>query len=146
MAIVGGQYVSSVTYTTQPIAGTKDTALTSATSNGISFPQPPTGSNGLLNDKNQPLYTIVINFNNAGVNSLGSVAVNPTTDSNVNQFAIQFYVPSSPNQPYTDFANRPVYLNSSIGSQPTIDSFPSQQVPSPLSGILFIVLSTTDSQ
>jgi hypothetical protein len=148
MGIVGGQYVSNVAYTTQPISGTNDADLTSDTNNGISFPQPPTGSNGLLDNQNQPLYTILINFNQPGVDSLGSVTVKPKPNSNVNQFGVQFYVASSPNQPYTlstGSANQPLYLKSSIGSQPSITSFPPEQVPSPLIGIRIIVLSTTDS-
>jgi hypothetical protein len=146
MATVDGQYVSTVSYTIAPVTGTNIADLTNGTSNGITFPQ---GGSALLDSNNQPQYIIVLNFNSPGVDSLGSVLVKPKPGSNVNQFAVEFFVPSAPNQPYTfspDFANQPLYVNSTVdNSSPSIDSFPENQMPSPLSGIRFIVLSTTDN-
>jgi len=150
MAIVGGQYVSTVDYpATQPVSGTEPTDLTSDTTNGITFPQLPAGS-PLLDNNNQPLYTIDINFNKPGVNLLGIVAVKPKPDSNVEKFAVQFFVPSAPDQPFVLSSlptNKPLYYNSTLkGVQPLIDTFPVEEVPSPLIGIRFIVLETKDSQ
>jgi hypothetical protein len=148
MATVGGQYVSGVSYgTLNPVTGTSNTDLTNPTSNGITFPQQPAIS-GLVDQNNQPLYTIDIKFNAPGVNSLGSVAVKPTTDSNVKSFAVEFFVESAPNQPVTlsSFTDKPLVYNSvPTTGQPVIDTFPSSQVPSPLIGIRFIVLSTSDT-
>ena len=147
MATVGGQYVSSVTFTTAPVANTNPTDLTNPTSNGITFPQQPVTS-GMVDQNKQPLYTIDIKFNAPGVNSLGSVAVNPTTNNNVNSFAVEFFTESAPNQPVTlsSFTTQPLVYNSILTSgQPVINTFPSSQVPSPLIGIRFIVLSTSDN-
>ena len=145
MAVVGGPYVSSVAYTVSPSSG-NNVDLTSTTGNGITFPSVP-NTTGLFDQNNQPVYNVTITFNPAGADSLGSVIVNPGT--NVNKFSIRFFVPSYPNQPFTfapDFASNPLYYNSTIiNSQPSIVSFP-PQVPSPLSGILISVLSTTDNQ
>jgi hypothetical protein len=146
MATVGGQYVSTVSYTIAPVTSTNNADLTNDTSSGITFPQ---DVSGVLDSNNQPLYVIVINFNSPGVDSLGSVSVKSKPGSNVNQFALEFFVQSAPNQPYTfspDFANQPLYINSTVSdSTPSINSFPENQMPSPISGIRFIVLSTTDS-
>jgi len=146
MAVVGGPYVSSVVYTVSPVSGTS-VDLTSNTGNGITFPSVP-NTTGLFDQNNRPVYNITITFNPAGADSLGSVMVNP--GSNVNKFSIQFFVPSYPNQPFTfapEFPSNPLYYNSTISnnSLPSISSFP-PQVPSPLSGILISVLSTTNTK
>lgn len=141
MAVVGGQYVSSVTYSVQPVDGTNNDDLTSTTSNGITF-TPVSGVTGLFDGNNQPLYQITITFHQAGVDSLGSITVNPT--SNVNRFAVQFFTQSNPNQPVT-LADKPVELTSTIiNSRPAIVDFPSQ-LPSPISAIRIIILSTSDN-
>lgn len=146
MAVVGGQYVSSVTYSVPPVDGTNDDDLTSITSNGISF-TPVSGTTGLIDDNNQPLYQITITFNQAGVDSLGSITVNPT--SNVRQFAVQFFTQANPNQPVTlapELADKPVELTSTIiNSRPAIVDFPSQ-LPSPISAIRLLILSTSDNE
>jgi hypothetical protein len=149
MATVGGQYVSTVLYPkTTPVSTTNPVDLTSDTSNGITFPQQP-AVGGLLDTNNQPLYIIDIIFNKPGVALLGSVAVKPTTDSNVKNFTVQFFVASAPNQPFIlnpSLTNQPVSVDSTLkGTQPLIASFPSDKVPSPLIGIRFIVLSTSDT-
>ena len=149
MAIVGEQYVSSISYTTQPITGTINTDLTADKSNGITFPQQPAVS-GFTDSSNQPLYVITFNFNAPGVASLGSVAVKPTSDSNVNQFTVEFYALSNPSVPVPLNADSgdttPLYFTSALkGTIPSIDSFPESYVPSPLIGIRFIVASTTDN-
>ena len=75
MAVIGGQYVSAVTYSVAPVAGTDDNDLTSTTGNGVTFPAVP-GTSGLFAD-DKPLYTVTLTFNPAGVDSLGSIALNP---------------------------------------------------------------------
>jgi len=147
MAIVGGPYVSSVSYpVTEPVQNTNNADLTTDTGNGITFPQVPLTS-GLQDRDNKPLYIISINFKPPGVSSLGSVAVKPKSDSNVDRFAVEFYAPSSPNQPFTLEPNgAPLSFSSKPnGTTPFNDAFPDRYVPSPLIGIRFIVLSTTDS-
>ena len=148
MAIVGGPFVSSVAFSVTPVSGTP-VDLTSTTGNGISFPTAPNSAptTPLFDTKNSPVYNITITFNPAGADSLGSIIIiNPGT--NVKKFSVRFFVPSYPNQPFTfspSFSNNPLYYNSTIiNSQPSIVTFP-PQVPSPLSGILISVLSTTDN-
>lgn len=146
MAVVGGQYVSSVTYSVQPVTGTNNDDLTSTTGNGITFSSVP-GTTGLFDDNKKPLYQITITFNPAGVDSLGSITVNPT--SNVDKFQVQFFVSSNPNQPVTaapELADKPLSFESTIiNNRPSIVDLPST-VPSPLSGIRIVVLSTTDNE
>jgi hypothetical protein len=146
MAVVGGQYVSSVTYSVPPVDGTNKDDLTSTTGNGITF-TPVSGVTGLFDQNNQPLYQITITFNRAGVDSLGSITVNPM--SNVQQFAVQFFTQSNPDQPVTlapEFANKPVEVISTIiNSRPSIVDFPSQ-LPSPISAIRILILSTTNNE
>lgn len=146
MAVVGGQYVSSVTYSVQPVDGTNNDDLTSTSGNGISF-TPVSGATGLFDSNNQPLYQITITFNRAGVDSLGSITVNPT--SNVNRFAVQFFTQANPNQPVTlapELADKPVELTSTIiNSRPSIVDFPSQ-LPSPISAIRILILSTVNNE
>jgi hypothetical protein len=146
MATVGGVYVSSVVYSVQPVAGTNNVDLTSTNGGGVTFPSVP-GTTGLFDQNNRPLYNVTLTFNPAGVDSLASIIVSPGT--NVNKFAVRFFVPSYPDQPFTfapEFADIPLYYNSTIqNSQASITRFP-QQVPSPISGILISVLSTTDNQ
>jgi hypothetical protein len=146
MATVGGVYVSSVVYSVQPVAGTNNVDLTSTNGSGVTFPSVP-GTTGLFDQNNRPLYNVTITFNPAGVDSLASIIVGLGT--NVNKFAVRFFVPSYPDQPFTfapEFADIPLYYNSTIkNSQASITRFP-QQVPSPISGILISVLSTTDNQ
>jgi hypothetical protein len=147
MAVVGGQYVSSVNYpSAQPVAGTKTDDLTSSTGNGITFAS-VSGTTGLVDDKNEPLYQVTIKFNEPGVDSLGSITVNPA--SNVDKVAVQFYVASSPNQPVTvatELGDKPLSFSSTVvGSRATIADLPSQ-LPSPLSAIRIVVLSTKDNE
>ena len=147
MAAIGGQYVSSVNYpSAQPVAGTNTDDLTSITGNGITFAPAP-GTTGLVDDKNEPLYQVTIKFNEPGVDSLGSITVNPA--SNVDKFAVQFFVASNPNQPVTvatKLGDKPLSFSSTVvGSRATIADLPSQ-LPSPLSAIRIVVLSTKDNE
>jgi hypothetical protein len=147
MAVVGGQYVSSVNYpSAQPVAGTNTDELTSTTGNGITFAPVP-GTTGLVDANRVPLYQVTINFNEPGVDSLGSITVNPA--GNVDKFEVQFFVASNPNQPVTvasALGDIPLSFTSTIvGSRPTIADLPSQ-LPSPLSGIRIVVLSTKDNE
>ena len=147
MAVVGGQYVSSVNYpSAQPVDRTNSDDLTSTSGNGIDFAPVP-GTTGLVDDKNEPLYQVTIKFNEPGVDSLGSITVNP--NSNVNKFAVQFFVASNPDQPVTaapELGGKPLSLSSTvIGSRASIVDLPSQ-VPSPLSAIRIVVLSTKDNE
>jgi hypothetical protein len=146
MAQVGGVYVSSVTYSVQPVQGTNNVDLTSTTGNGINFPQ-PVGTTGLFDENNQPIYTIILTFNPSGVNSLSSIIAN--NDSNVEQFSVEFYGLSNPSELITYPTNAgaiPVSYNSTfINSQASLTNFP-EETPSNLSGILITILSTTDNQ
>ncbi len=144
MAQVGGVYVSSVTYSVQPVPGTNNVDLTNPTGNGIDFPQ-PVGTTGLFNDQtNQPIYNIVFTFNPSGVNSLSSIIAN--NDSNVEQFSVEFFSLSNPNELITyptDAGDIPVSYNSTFtNSQASLTNFP-EDTPSNLSGILITILSTT---
>ncbi len=146
MAQVGSVYVSSVIYSVPPIQGTNDADLTNTTSNGVTFPQ-PSGTTGLFDQNNQPIYNVTLTFNPAGVNSLSSIILNE--DSNVEQFSVEFYGLSNPNQLITypnEVGNIPVSYNSTIiNSQPSIVNFPTD-APSDLSGILITILSTINNQ
>jgi hypothetical protein len=144
MAQVGGVYVSSVTYSVQPVQGINDVDLTNTTSNGVTFPSSITG---LFDQNNQPIYNITLTFNPAGVNSLSSIIVN--AESNVEQFSVEFFGLSNPNQLMTyptGVGNIPVSYNSTIiNSQPSIVNFPADE-PSDLSGILITILSTINNE
>jgi len=146
MAQVGGVYVSSVTYSVQPIQGTNDVDLTNTASNGVTFQQAP-GTTGLLDQYSQPIYNITLTFNQAGVNSLSSIIVNE--NSNVDQFSVEFFGLSNPNQLITyptAVGNIPIsYKSTVINSQPSIVTFPAD-APSDLSGILITILSTINNQ
>lgn len=147
MALVGGQYVSSVSYpSAQPVAGTNNDDLTSTTGNGITF-APVSGTTGLVDDKNAPLYQFIIKFNEPGVDSLGSITV--STPSNVDQIALQIFVASNPNQPVTaspESGGKPLsFISTVIGSRASIVDLPSQ-LPSPISAILIVVRSTKDNE
>ncbi len=146
MAQVNSVYVSSVTYSVQPLQGTNDADLTNTTSNGVTFPQ-PSGTIGLFDQYNQPIYNIIFTFNPAGVNSLSSIILNE--ESNVEQFSVEFYGLSNPNQLITypnEVGNVPISYNSTIiDSQPSIVNFPAD-APSDLSGILITILSTINNQ
>ena len=145
MATVDGPYVSKVNYTVEPVTGTNNSDLTATDGrNGISFPEVP-GSNGTLDDNNKPLYIITIKFKSPGVESLGSVSVSSGT--NVNKFAIEFLEPLHPDQPITtEGTDQPFSaMSTTDGSgSPSISLFPSD-LPSPLIGIRFIVLSTSNN-
>ncbi len=147
MAQVGGVYVSSVTYSVQPVQGTNNADLTNPTGNGIDFPQ-PVGTTGLFDDQtNQPIYSIVFTFNPSGVNSLSSIIAN--NDSNVEQFSVEFYGLSNPSELITyptDAGAIPVSYNSTFtNSQASLANFP-EDTPSNLSGILITILSTTGNK
>ena len=143
MAIVGGPFVQSVSYSSLPTSGT-DVDLTSATGNGVSF-SPVNGFTGVLDNNNQPLYTITLTFNPAGADSLASLILYST--SNVKTFSVEFFTRSSPNQPFTlTPGGLPLTLTSSPSSSgPSILYFP-PQVPSPISAIQINILSTTGTQ
>ena len=147
MATIGGQYVSSVTYAVSPVDGTNNAELTSVTGNGIDFPSVPGTIDGVLDSTNKPIYQITITFNQPGVDSLGSITVNP--NSNVDRFAVQFFVPSNPNQPVpisAELADQPLSVQSTTSAGRTsILNLPSQ-LPSPISGIRIVILSTNDNQ
>jgi hypothetical protein len=146
MAEVGSVYVPSVTYSVQPLPGTNDADLTSPTSNGVTFQSVP-DTTGLFDSNNQPLYTITLTFNSAGVNSLSSVITN--TGSNVNEFSVQFFSLSNPNEVITapsTTGDVPVsYTSTYTNSQASLTDLPSD-APSDLSGIRITILSTTDNQ
>jgi len=146
MAQVGTIYVSSVTYSVKPVQGTNDNDLTNPSGNGVDFPQPQ-GTTGLFDQNNQPLYTIDITFNPAGVKSLSSIVVNEKT--NVNEFSVEFFGLSNSTQlitnPYAP-GNVPVsYTSTVINNQASIVNFP-QNTPSDLSGIRITILSTPNNQ
>ena len=144
MATVGGQYVSSVTYSASTADGTDNDDLTSTSGNGITF-TPVSGTSGLFDQNNKPLYQITITFNPAGVDSFGSITVN--APSNVDKFAVQFFTQSNPNQPVTlapELGGQPVeVISTTINSRPSIVDLPSQ-LPTPIGGIRIIILSTFD--
>ena len=146
MAVIGGQYVSSVTYSVQPVSGTNDNDLTSTTGSGITF-SPKEGTEGLFDKNDKPIYDVTLTFRTPGVDSLGSITVNPK--SNVDKFSVEFFVPSNPNEPVTastESADKlTVTSSTSDSSSAAIVRLPSQ-VPSPLSGIRITVLSTTDKK
>ncbi len=146
MAQVGTIYVSSVAYSVQPVKGTNNADLTSATSNGITFQSVPS-TNGLLDTNDQPLYTIDLTFNPAGVNSLSSVVAN--AGSNVDQFSVEFFGLTNRNQLITypsGFGVVPVlYTSTYTNSQASLATFPNN-APSDLSGIRISILSTTNNE
>lgn len=147
MAVVGGQYVSSVNYpSAQPVAGTNSDELTNTAGNGITFTAVP-GTTGLVDDKKEPLYQITIKFNEPGVDSLGSITV--TAASNVVKFGVLIFAATNPDQPVTaapELGGKPLLFSSTvIGSQATIGDLPSQ-VPSPVSAIRIVVLETKDNE
>ena len=146
MAEVGTVYVSSVTYSVQPVTGTNNADLTDATTNGVTFQSVPS-TNGLFDTNNQPLYTIDLKFNPAGVNSLSSVVANP--GSNVDKFSVEFYGLYNPNQLITSpsgSGNVPVSYDSTYtSSKASTISFPGN-TPSDLSGIRISILSTTNDE
>jgi hypothetical protein len=146
MAQLGTVYVSSVTYSVQPVQGTNNADLTNPTSNGVTF-QSVSDINGLFDTNGQPLYTIDLTFNPAGVNSLSSVFVN--AGSNVYKFSVEFYGLSNPNQLITSpsvSGTVPVsYSSTYTNSQASIATFP-DNAPSDLSGMRISILSTTDNE
>ncbi len=146
MAQVGTIYVSSVAYSVQPVKGTNNADLTSATSNGVTFQSVPS-TNGVFDTNNQPLYTIDFTFNPAGVNSLSSVVAN--AGSNVEQFSIEFYGLTNPNQLITYPSGSGVgpisYTSTYTNSQASLTTFP-DDAPSDLSGIRISILSTINNE
>ncbi len=146
MANVNSQYVSSVVYSVQPVNGTNTADLTNTNSNGITFPPVP-DITGLFDNNNEPLYQITMIFNPAGVDSLGTITINP--NSNVEKFSVEFFVPGDLNQPVIDAStNQPLEFNSTMinsESPPTISNLP-PQIPSPLGGIRINILKTTDNE
>jgi hypothetical protein len=146
MAQVGGVYVSSVTYSVQPVSGTNNADLTNPNSNGVTFQSVP-NANGLFGTNSQPVYTIDLIFNPAGVNSLSSVIANVGT--NVDKFSVEFFLLSNPTQlvPYsTQPGALPVsYTSTYTNSQASLVNFP-DNAPSDLAGIRINILSTKDNQ
>lgn len=144
MARVGGVYVSSVTYNGNILPGTDIADLTRPNSAGISFEEIP-GTTGVVDNQNNPVYDITIKFNPAGVDSLSNVMVN--SNSNVDKFLVEFYVPAKPNELFTsDDSNIPVsYASTLTDAQEPIVKFPTN-MPSPLSGVHISILSTKDNR
>ena len=144
MADVNSAFISSVTYLTSPVSQTNNSDLTNPNTNGISFPSTST-TTGLFDNNNQPLYQININFHPEGVNSISNMILgNP--ESNVNQYNVQFFAASNPNQLVLIAPNTPLSYNSTLdNNQPSISEFP-PNVPSPLSGIRINILSTDNNQ
>ncbi len=146
MAQIGSVFVSSVTYSIQPVKGTKYGDLTNATGNGVTFQSVPS-INGLFVTNGQPIYIIDLTFNPAGVNSLSSVMAN--AESNVNEFSVEFFGLTNPNQliTYTSGSNVvPVsYTSTYTNSQASLVTFP-DNAPSDLSGIRINILSTTNNE
>jgi len=146
MAQVGSVYVSSVTYSIQPVKGTNNADLTNANSNGVTFQSVP-NINGLFDTNGQPLYTIDLTFNPAGVNSFSSIIAN--AGSNVDKFSVQFYGLTNPNQLITYPSGSGVgpisYTSTYTNSQASLTTFP-DNAPSDLSGIRISILSTTNNE
>jgi hypothetical protein len=146
MAQVGSVYVSSVTYSIQPVKGTNNADLTNAASNGVTLQSVPS-TNGLFDTNDQPLYTIDLTFNPAGVNSLSSVVAN--AGSNVDKFSVEFFGLLNPNQLITYPTGSGVgpisYTSTYTNLQASIVTFPSS-APSDLSGIRITILSTTNDE
>jgi len=128
MAEVGRVYVSSVSYSLPHVNETSDLDLTRTTGVGVTFPLLE-NTTGLYDRNNKPLYQITINC-----------------DSNVNQFSVEFFVPTNPNEPVKNSSDLPLtYTSSIINSQVSIVNF-GEDVPSPLIGVRISVLSTTNNQ
>jgi hypothetical protein len=146
MAQVGGVYVSSVSYSVQPVSGTNIADLTNPNSNGVTFQSVP-NTNGLFGTNSQPLYTIDLTFNPAGVNSLSSVVASVGT--NVDKFSVEFFDLLNPTQliPYsTQPGALPVsYTSTNTNSQAPLVNFP-DNAPSDLAGIRITILSTKNNQ
>ncbi len=144
MANVGGVYVSSVQFSPPLVPGSNDADLTSPTSNGVTF-QSSSAATGLFDQYNQPLYTITMTFNPAGVNSLSSVVANP--ESNVKQFSVEFFGLSNTSQLLTvPFGTIPVSYNSTVtNAQVSLVDLP-EDAPSELSGLRISILSTVNNQ
>ena len=146
MAQVGSVYVSSVTYSLPLLQGINEADLTSITGNGVTYQSPP-DTTGLFDEKNQPIYNIVLTFNPAGVNSLSSIIANE--ESNVEKFSVEFFALSNPNELITyptTLGALPVSYNSTFtNSQASLANFP-EDAPSELSGIRITILSTTDNE
>ena len=133
--------MQSVSYTTQPVAGTNNVDLMDTTGNGVTFDQQP-NFRGLVNEKNEPRYVIEMTFYPSVVVSPGSVTVNPIPGGNVKEFSVELLPVSAPDQ-----ANPIVSVTSHLdnNNKPLIDSFGNTQLPSPLGRLRFIVLETFDS-
>jgi hypothetical protein len=148
MAVVGGIYVASVDYSVAPVRGTNSNDLTSTTGNGITFPK-VNGFTGVVDSNGNAMYVITITFVEPGVDSLGSIIVNKNINSNVDQIAVQFFVSSNPNQPISvdpEAPYKPLTIYSTIGDQgASITNLPAQ-LPSPISGVRVLVISTSDKQ
>lgn len=146
MAQVGTVYVSSVTYSVKPLQGTNDNDLTNPNGNGVDFPQPQ-GTTGLFTQSNQPIYTIDITFNPAGVNALSSIIL--SKDTNVNEFSVEFYGLSNPTTLIPDQNspnNAPLsYTSTLVNNQASIVEFP-KDAPTDLSGIRIILISTLNNE
>ncbi len=142
MANVGGVYVSSVTFSPSLVPGSSDADLTSPTSNGVTF---QSSSTGLFDQNNQPVYTIILTFNPAGVNSISIVAAN--LESNVKQFSVEFFGLSNPSQLLkVPFGTIPVSYNSTVtNAQVPLVDLP-EDAPSELSAIRISILSTINDE
>jgi hypothetical protein len=145
MAVIGGQYVSSVVYSGKTAPGTKDADLTNQSSAGITFEKVP-GSTGVLDNNGKPLYDVIIKFTAPGVDSVGSVSLK--SNSNVDKVVVQLFTVSNPDEPVTvatNLADKTLSLNSKIiNSQVTVADIPSQ-FPA-IGAIRIAVLSTKDNE
>ncbi len=144
MATVDSVYVSSIKFSPPLVPGSNDSDLTSPTTNGVTF-QSSSAATGLFDQYNQPLYTITMTFNPAGVNSISSVVANQ--DSNVKQFSVEFFDLSNPNQLVTvPSGTIPVSYNSTVtNSQVLLVALP-EDAPSEISGIRISILSTVNDE
>ena len=133
-------------YSVQPVSGTNNADLTNPNSNGVTFQSLP-NTNGLFGTNSQPLYTIDLTFNPAGVNSLSSVVANVGT--NVDKFSVEFFDLLNPTQLFT-YSTQPgalpvSYTSTNTNSQASLVNFP-DNAPSDLAGIRISILSTKNNQ
>lgn len=145
MAQVGGVYVSSVTYSVQPLQPNDDTQLTSnsPTATGVSFPTSSLATEGVLNDKNEPVYTVTVTFTTPQTaTSFASIVSGP--QSNVNSFSVNYFASSNPNQPIQDVNGTPIVSTSTlVNSQASVVNIPPGLSTVTLSAIRINILSTT---
>lgn len=144
MARVGSVFVSSVTYSVEPLQPNDDTELTSnsPTAKGVSFPRSPLATDGLLNDKHEPVYTVKITFPPQTVISLASIVFG--LQCNVKNFSVYYFAPSNPSQPIEDVNGTPIVSTSTlVNSQASVVNIPSGLSTVTISGLEIKILYTT---